>query len=74
MSSYGTDLQDRILQAGHQDVKYMEITHRLQQSIGTCTCGDTCTGIGTCTGAHDVDYCLTIDGLVRFIDMICVRQ
>ena len=29
VSSYGTDLQDRILQAGHQDVRYMEITHRL---------------------------------------------
>jgi len=29
MSSYGTNLQDRILQAGQQDVRYMEIMHRL---------------------------------------------
>jgi len=28
MSSYGTDLHDRILQAGQQDVKYMEIVHK----------------------------------------------
>eukprot|EP00253_Pinus_taeda_P035833 PITA_35833 len=30
MSSYGTNLQDRILQAGPQDVRYMEIVHKLQ--------------------------------------------
>lgn len=30
MSSYGTDLHDRILQASQQDVTYMEIMHRLQ--------------------------------------------
>jgi len=41
ISSYGTNLQDRILQAGLQDVMYMEIVHRLQQG----------TGIGTCVGA-----------------------
>jgi len=29
MSSCGTYLQDRILQAGQQDVRYMEIVHRL---------------------------------------------
>ena len=84
LSFYGIDLHDRILQAGQQDVRYMEIMHRLQQSIGkgTCTCGGTC--IGTCDGigagigsgtsigtganasAHDVNYCLTADGLIRF--------
>ena len=34
----------------------------------------TCSGTGTCTyvGAKDVDYCLMIDGLVRFRDMIYV--
>ena len=30
MSSYGTHLQDRILQAGQQDVRYMEIVYKLQ--------------------------------------------
>lgn len=30
MSSYGTDLHDKILQVGQQNVKYMEIMHRLQ--------------------------------------------
>ena len=30
MSSYGIDLQDRILQVGQQDDRYMEIVHRLQ--------------------------------------------
>jgi len=30
VSSYGTDLQDRILQAIQQDFRYMEIMHRLQ--------------------------------------------
>ena len=29
MSSYGTYLQGRILQAGQHDVKYMEILHKL---------------------------------------------
>lgn len=50
MRSYGTDLQDKILQAGQQDVMYMETVHRLQQddSTGTCTCSGT--GIGTCSG------------------------
>jgi len=36
MSSYGKDLQDSILQAGQQDVRYMEIMRRLQQSTSTC--------------------------------------
>jgi len=84
MSSYGTNLHDRILQAGQQDVRYMEIVHRLQQSTSTGT-GDsigtgtedsigTCDsiGIGTCTGAKDLDHCLTVDGLVRFRDRIYV--
>jgi len=62
----------------------MEIRRRLQLSMGTGTCGSTrtCiggsvgihTGNGTCIGtgicAQDVDYCLTIDGLVRFSDNI----
>jgi len=105
-----------ILQAGQQDVKYMEIVRRSQLSTGIETCGSTCTctchsiGICTCTGtgihtcavtnigtcgstrrgiggsvgidtgsgtcirtdirAQDVDYCLTIYGLVRFGDNI----
>lgn len=64
----------------------MEIMHRLQQSIatcdstGTCECTCTCIGIGTSVGtcigtgvgAQDVDYCLTLDGLVRFRDRIYV--
>lgn len=29
MNSYGTDLQDRILQAGQQDIRYIEIVHKL---------------------------------------------
>ena len=29
MSSYGIELQDRILQVGQRDDKYMEIMHRL---------------------------------------------
>jgi len=64
----------------------MEAMHRLQQSIGigsgigTCigigitirigTCSGTCIGIGA--GAHDVDYCLRVYGLVRFRDRIYV--
>eukprot|EP00253_Pinus_taeda_P020143 PITA_20143 len=68
MSSYGTDLQDRILQAGQKDVRYMEIMHRLQQSTHTSIGGSTSTGVG----AQDVDYYLTIDGLVRFKDRIYV--
>ena len=62
MSSYGTELQDKILQEGQQDVRYIEIMHRLQQSTGTVS------GIGE--GAHDVDYYLIVDGLVKFKDMI----
>jgi len=30
MSSYGIELQDRILQAGQRDEKYLEIMHMLQ--------------------------------------------
>eukprot|EP00253_Pinus_taeda_P003285 PITA_03285 len=84
MSSYGTDLQDKILQAGRQDVRYMEIMHRLQQSTCTYTYGGTDTGSsigtggGTSTstgaGAQDVDYCLTVDGLIRFRDRIYVSD
>jgi len=60
----------------------------LQRSTGTCTgigtCGSTSTGTGdsidigtssgtsTCVGAHDVDYCLTKNGLVRLRDRIYV--
>ena len=82
MSSYGTDLQDRILWVGQQDVRYMDILHRLQQSTGTGTAtgggvgtsigtGDG-TGIGTSSGtgigvgAQDLDYYLIVDGLVKF--------
>lgn len=60
----------------------MEIVHRLQWSIGICTCISsgigiiTCRGTGTCTsagiGAQDVDYCLTTDGSVRFRNKIYV--
>jgi len=44
MSSYEINLQDRILQAGKQDVRYMEIVHRLQQGTGTSMGGSTCIG------------------------------
>lgn len=53
MSSYETDLQDRILHEGQQDVIYMEIMCRLHQDastgVGTCISAGTCTcsGIGT---------------------------
>lgn len=42
MSSYVIDLQEGILQEGHQDDRYMDILYRLQKSIGTST------GIGIC--------------------------
>lgn len=58
MSSYGIDLQDRILQAGQQDDRYMKLMCRLQKG----------------TGGQDVDYHLTTDGLVRFKDMIYVSN
>ena len=59
MSSYGTYLQDLILQAGQQDDKYRELMHRLQQG----------------TGDQDVDYHLIVDGLVKFFGQdICTRQ
>ena len=56
--SHGTYLQDHILQAGQQDDKYRDLRHRLQQG----------------TGDQDVDYRLTIDGLVRFRDKIYVSD
>lgn len=92
MGSYGTDLQDRILQAIQQDVRYMEIVYKLQQGVGTCRVDITSTGIGvgigTCSGigtsgskgtgtsagAQGMDYCLTVDGLVRFRDRIYVSD
>ena len=40
----------------------MELRHKLQQSIGTCTS----------TGEQDVDYRLTTNGLIRFRDRIYV--
>ena len=44
----------------------MEIVHRLQQSTGIGTFIGSAIG----AGAQDVDYCLTADGLVRFMDRI----
>lgn len=72
MSSYGKYLQDRIFQAGQEDVRYMEVVHRLQQSTGTCI--GTCSSTGTCIyfGTQGVDYHFTTDGLVRFRGMIYV--
>lgn len=64
MSSSGTYLQDRILQTCQQDVRYMDIVHRLQQGniTGKCASRGTCAG----AGAQGMDYCLTVGGLVRF--------
>lgn len=59
MSSYGTNLQDHILQAGQQDDRYKELRHNLQQH-----------GIGE----QDVDYHLSVDGLVRFRNRIYVSN
>lgn len=58
----------------------MEIVHKLRQGIvtgtadnksmgkgigdGTCTCIGS--GTGTSVGARDLDYCLIVDGLVKF--------
>lgn len=56
MRSYGTELQDHILKAKKQDDRYRELMHMLQQV----------------TGGQDVDYHLTIDGLIRFRDKIYV--
>jgi len=36
-----TSLQDRIVQASQQDVRYMEIMHRLKHNTGTGTRGST---------------------------------
>jgi len=66
MSSYGIDLQDRILQATQWDEKYMMIIQRLQQR--------TSTSVGTSTGDRDANYCITADGLVRFRYMIYVSN
>ena len=64
------------MQAGQQDDKYMDIMHMLQQSTGTSKGKGTSTsvGIGVSTGEGDQDanYCLTVDGLVRFRDKIYV--
>ena len=70
MSSFGTYLQDMILQADQQDVRYMELRHILQQSTGTST--GIGSGIDIGAGVHDVDYCLAIEKLVRFRDRIYV--
>lgn len=64
MSSYGIDLQDKILRAGKHDIRYMEIVDMLEQGdnigIGIRTCsgigGSTCTCTGTGAGARDLDY------------------
>ena len=56
MISYGRNLQDQILQAGQQDARYMELMLRLQH--GTCN--------------HDMEYRITVDGLVIFRDKIYV--
>ena len=54
----------------------MEIMHRLQQgtSTGTFVGIGTCRGEGTGTGAgvQGMDYCLTVDGLVIFRDMMYI--
>lgn len=60
MRSHGSNLQDRILQSGQRDFRYMEIVHQLQESAdsgtgaGTCTCIGggigTCVDGGTCSG------------------------
>lgn len=68
VSSYGIELQDRILQVGQQDDKYMVIMHMLQQSTST----GVGIGAGTGTGDQDADYRLTVDGLVMFRDRIYV--
>lgn len=56
MSSYGTSLQDHILQIIHHDDKYTNLMLKLQQD----------------TSDQDVDYHLTTDGLVRLRDKIYV--
>ena len=58
MSSYGIDLQDRILRAGQQDVRYKEIMHRLQQDAGTGVGTCTCSGIGT-GGSTGISMCIS---------------
>lgn len=58
MSSYGTELQDWILQEGKYDGRYMEIMHRLKQGIS----------------GEDVDYRLTTDSLVIFRNKIYVSN
>ena len=38
------------MQAGQQDIRYMDIVYRLQQGVGTGTCDSTCTSTDACTG------------------------
>lgn len=65
---------------GNRDVRYMDTVQGLQQRKGKCIGYGTITstGDGTCrgtgVGAQDMDYCLTVDGLVKFRDMIYLRD
>ena len=71
MSSYGIDLQDRILQASQEDVG-IGAGAGTRIGIGTGGSTGTSTGIGIGATAQGMDYCLTSDGLVKFRDSICV--
>lgn len=53
MRSYETDLQDKILRVGEQDVRYMVTVYKIQQSTGTSIGDGTIIGIGTCIGTSD---------------------
>ena len=57
VSSYGTDLQEWILYAGHHDERYWQLKWRLQQQ------GE---------GDRDEECHLKADGLVKFKNMIYV--
>ena len=57
VSSYGTDLLERILQGGQHDDRYQQLRHMLQQQ------GE---------GDRDEEYHLTTDGLVRFRNKVYV--
>lgn len=60
MSSYGTDLQDKILQEGKHNDRYQQLRHGLQQQD---------------IGDQDVDYHLIAKGLVIFNgEDLCVEQ
>lgn len=65
MSSFGTNLQDRLLRVGQQDVRYMEIMHRLQQStsIGIGIADGTSIGIGIGSGIGTCDGICTSSGI-----------